>query len=269
VPPDGRAARGLCSLLSGRGAEAASPRVHALLSLMLLQAARLPARTDAQGELVPLDVQDRSRWDRQRILDGLRLLVDSARGSEITSYHLEAGIAACHAVAPSIEETDWPHIRELYNQLMQIHPSPVVAMNRAVAVAHCDGPAAGLGALDAVRGSPAFLRFGPHSSPVRRARAVYVEGTPVGPPKWGPGFRAMSATAGFLRVASRAALVGRALVGRRTMPRARSGALQSLRRGRSLQPSHCSVPQPMWGSRRCVATQQVRVPCTKGAARRS
>ena len=105
------------------------PRVHALLALMLLQSARLQARTDQCGELLLLEKQDRSLWNRTRISDGLRHLDQSAQGADMTAYRLEAGIAACHAIAASYEETDWSHILELYDQLIAINPSPVVALN--------------------------------------------------------------------------------------------------------------------------------------------
>ena len=134
-----------------------SPAAHALLSLMLLQAARLPARVDASGELIVLAEQDRSRWDMSMIADGLRHLDQSASGDVVTRYHTEAAIAACHACAPSFEETDWPMVVELYDELLGANPSPVVALNRAIAIAMADGPEAGIAVVDELA-SDATLR---------------------------------------------------------------------------------------------------------------
>jgi len=127
-----------------------SPAVHALLALMLLQAARLPARVDACGDLAVLEEQDRSRWDRQFITRAMRHLEASASGDEITTYHVEAAIAACHAAAPSFEETDWRHIVSLYDELLEMNPSPVAALNRAVAIAMSQGPRAGIDAVESI-----------------------------------------------------------------------------------------------------------------------
>jgi RNA polymerase sigma-70 factor (ECF subfamily) len=123
------------------------PEVHALLALFLLQASRLPARTDSAGGLVLLADQDRGRWDRAMIAAGLHHLDRCAEGRRRTAVHLEAGIAACHAVAPSSAATDWRRILELYDELLAAHPSPVVALNRAVALSMVDGPRAGLAAI--------------------------------------------------------------------------------------------------------------------------
>src|SRR5262249_30854291 len=126
---------------------AATPATNALAALMCLHAARLSARIDAAGDLSPLGDQDRSRWHQDLIADGLPLFEDSARGDEITPYHLEAGIAAIHAVAPTLEDTDWKQIVGLYDRLMIISPSPVVALNRAIAIAYRDGAERGLEAM--------------------------------------------------------------------------------------------------------------------------
>ena len=126
------------------------PAVHALMALMLLQAARLPARIDGAGEIALLAEQDRSRWDHAMIARGMRHLDASASGDEITTYHVEAAIAACHAAAPSFEETDWPRMVALYDELIAMQPSPVVALNRAVAVAMADGPQAGIEAIESM-----------------------------------------------------------------------------------------------------------------------
>jgi RNA polymerase sigma-70 factor (ECF subfamily) len=135
------------------------PRVHALLALMLLQAARLPARTDEQGDLLLLEDQDRSRWDRNMILAGLQQIAQSARGEEMTAYHLEAGIAAAHAMAPSYAETDWPRILSLYDALLAMTGSPVVALNRIVALTMVHGPRTGLTELAAVEALPGMASY--------------------------------------------------------------------------------------------------------------
>jgi len=129
-----------------------NPACHALLSLMLLQAARLPARVDACGDIATLAEQDRSRWNQQLIARGMRHLAASASGDEMTTYHIEAAIAACHAVAPSFEETDWQRIVSLYDDLLDINPSPVAALNRAVAVAMAEGPGSGIRAVESIAG---------------------------------------------------------------------------------------------------------------------
>jgi RNA polymerase sigma-70 factor (ECF subfamily) len=123
---------------------AATPETHALAALMCLHAARLPARLDAAGDLTPLADQDRSRWDARLVAEGLELLERSAAGREVTAYHLEATIAAAHAAAPSLEQTDWGAIVSLYDRLMVIAPSPVVALNRAIAIGQRDGARRGL-----------------------------------------------------------------------------------------------------------------------------
>jgi RNA polymerase sigma-70 factor (ECF subfamily) len=127
------------------------PRTHALLALMLLNAARLPARVDCEGNLRRLLDQDRSLWDRGMIARGHYHLAQSAAGSEITAYHLQAGIAACHCSAQDYESTDWKRILALYDRLVQFDQSPVAALNRTVALAEVRGPQAG---LDAIAGIP-------------------------------------------------------------------------------------------------------------------
>lgn len=127
------------------------PRTHALLAVMLLNAARFPARVDDDGNLLRLEEQERSRWDRAMVARGMYHLARSAAGEEISEYHLQAGIAACHCAAPDYKSTDWPHILNLYDRLAEFDDSPVVALNRAVAVANLDGPEAGLAAVAAIR----------------------------------------------------------------------------------------------------------------------
>ncbi len=137
------------------------PAAHALLALMLLQAARLPARVDAAGELATLGEQDRGAWDQAMLAEGLRVLGRAASGDRLTAYHVEAAIAAVHAVAPSFEETDWRAIVGHYDTLLELKPTPVVALNRAVAVSMCDGPAAGIAAIEAIAGHPALRDYLP------------------------------------------------------------------------------------------------------------
>ena len=131
-------------------APAATPATHALAALMYLDAARLPGRVDEAGDLTALFDQDRSRWDANLIAEGLQLLEASAAGQEITEYHVEAAIAAVHAAAGSPEQTRWGDIVSLYDSLMRIRPSPVVALNRAIAIAQHLGPAPGLEALQSI-----------------------------------------------------------------------------------------------------------------------
>jgi RNA polymerase sigma-70 factor (ECF subfamily) len=127
------------------------PKTHALLALMLLNSARIPARIDGAGNLLRLKEQDRTRWDKPTIARGMFHLARSAAGEEISSYHLQAGIAACHCAAPEYEATDWVQILALYDRLSAFDNSPVVALNRAVVVAKIHGPKAGLDALAAIR----------------------------------------------------------------------------------------------------------------------
>lgn len=129
---------------------AATPATHALAALMSLHAARLPARVDASGNLSSLFDQDRSRWDSQLVDEGQRLLDLSATGPELTEYHVEAAIAWVHAATHRTEETDWGRIVSLYDTLMTIRPSPVVALNRAIAIAQRDGAERGLKAIRAI-----------------------------------------------------------------------------------------------------------------------
>jgi len=129
---------------------AATPTTYALAALMYLDAARLPARIDSAGDLSSLFDQDRSTWDAALLTEGLVLFERSAAGTELTSYHIEAAIAATHASAPSVSGTDWESIVSLYDTLMTVAPSPVVALNRAIAIAQRDGNDAGLDALHAI-----------------------------------------------------------------------------------------------------------------------
>ncbi|WP_404423744.1 RNA polymerase sigma factor [Nibricoccus sp. IMCC34717] len=127
-----------------------TPRSHALLALMLLTAARFPARLSEHGDLLRLDDQDRAKWDQSLIARGLMALSSAARGDELSDYHLQAGIAALHCTASDAASTDWRSILTHYDELHRRKPSPIVALNRAVAIAEVHGPRAGLDAIDAI-----------------------------------------------------------------------------------------------------------------------
>jgi predicted RNA polymerase sigma factor len=139
-----RLGRTLAELMTGE------PEVIGLLALMELQASRAATRADAEGELVLLADQDRSRWDRAQIVRGLALLDRAGPLERAGPYQLQAAIAACHARALSWESTDWPAIVQRYRQLADVAPSPVVELNRAVAIGLAEGALAGLDALDAI-----------------------------------------------------------------------------------------------------------------------
>jgi RNA polymerase sigma-70 factor (ECF subfamily) len=126
------------------------PEVIGLLSLMLLQESRYATRTSPAGELILLENQDRSLWNREQIAQGVALVERALKSHRFGSYTLQAAIAAVHAEAESAAVTDWRQIVALYNRLVQIQPSPVVELNRAVAIAMRDGPEAGLAVIDAV-----------------------------------------------------------------------------------------------------------------------
>jgi RNA polymerase sigma-70 factor (ECF subfamily) len=126
------------------------PEVIGLLSLMLLQESRHAARTSPAGELILLENQDRSLWNREQIAEGVALLEKALKSRRFGSYTLQAAIAAVHAEAESVAVTDWRQIVALYDRLVRIHPSPVAQLNRAVAIAMRDGPEVGLRNIDAV-----------------------------------------------------------------------------------------------------------------------
>jgi RNA polymerase sigma-70 factor, ECF subfamily len=132
------------------GSEDVRPEMIGLLSLMLLQESRRVARSSSTGELILLEHQDRSLWNREQIAEGLAFLEKALKSRRFSFYTLQAAIAAVHAEAASAAVTDWRKIVSLYNQLLRIHPSPVIELNRAVAIAMCDGPEAGLAQIDAV-----------------------------------------------------------------------------------------------------------------------
>jgi RNA polymerase sigma-70 factor (ECF subfamily) len=130
--------------------EVPTPEIMGLLALMLLQESRRAARTSPAGELILLENQDRSLWNREQIAEGVALVEKALNSRRFGAYTLQAAIAAVHAEAESTAATDWRQIVALYNQLVRIHPSPVAHLNRAVAIAMRDGPEAGLAHIDAV-----------------------------------------------------------------------------------------------------------------------
>lgn len=134
--------------------------ISALLALLLLDASRRDTRVSADGRLVLLSEQDRSRWDRRLIAEGRSLVTDALRWRPPTSYALQAAIAALHAEAPSWHDTDWDQIVGLYDALCRLWPSPVVDLNRAVAIGLRDGPRAGLDALTPLLADPALATYG-------------------------------------------------------------------------------------------------------------
>jgi RNA polymerase sigma-70 factor, ECF subfamily len=156
-----RIGRLLESLLPGR------PEPKALLALLLLHDARRDARLDARGDLVVLDEQDRARWDRASLAEGLALLDEALLRGATGPYALQAAIAALHARAARPEDTDWPQIAELYRALLRVSPSPVVELNHAVAVAMASGPEAGLALLGELVGREGIRGY--HLLPAARA----------------------------------------------------------------------------------------------------
>jgi RNA polymerase sigma-70 factor, ECF subfamily len=170
------------------------PEVWGLLALMLLHDARREARVDARGRYVALDEQDRTLWDQGRIREGLRALESALRLRRPGAYQLQAAIAAVHVEAPSAELTDWNQIAALYGTLARIEPSPVVELNRGVAVAFADGPEAGLELLAPLLADPGMASYQPlhaaHAELLRRtgdaaaadaayARAIELSGNEV------------------------------------------------------------------------------------------
>jgi RNA polymerase sigma-70 factor (ECF subfamily) len=139
-----RLARALAELMPDE------PEAHGMLALMLLHDARRSSRADADGELITLADQDRSRWDQGQIAEGGAILERALRRRRAGPFQIQAAIAACHATAPSTEQTDWPQIVGLYEQLAKVAPSPVVDLNHAVAVAMAQGPQAALPLVDAL-----------------------------------------------------------------------------------------------------------------------
>jgi RNA polymerase sigma-70 factor, ECF subfamily len=143
------------------------PEALGLLALMLLQHARRAARVDDEGDVVPLEHQDRARWDAGEINEGLGLLDAAMQHDRAGPYQLQAAIAACHATAAHAADTDWARVAQLYGRLAELVPSAVVELNRAVAVAMAEGPAAGLKLVDALEATGALA--GCHLLPATRA----------------------------------------------------------------------------------------------------
>jgi len=114
---------------------------------------------DDAGDLLLLSEQDRARWDQGLIAEGLRHLDRAASGGSMTAYHVEAAIAACHAVAPDEASTNWTYVLRLYGELLALKPSPVVELNRAIALAMVEGPTAGIRAIEGIREHPALARY--------------------------------------------------------------------------------------------------------------
>jgi RNA polymerase sigma factor (sigma-70 family) len=151
--------------------------VAGLLALMLLTDARRDARTGAGGALVPLDEQDRGRWDRAQIREGVELITAALAGPPVGPYQLQAAIAAVHDEAERAEETDWPQIAALYELLTRAAPSPVVTLNHAVAVAMARGPREGLALLATLDGDDRLA--GHHRLPAVRAHLLEMAGEPA------------------------------------------------------------------------------------------
>ncbi len=148
----------LAELLTSRPF-AGHPETHALLALMNFITARRPARVGAEGAILTLADQDRAHWDQARIRQGVVHLAQSAAGAAVSRYHLEAGIAACHSLARSEVQTDWGQILEYYDALQAMDASPIVALNRAVAVAKVRGAEAGLRAVEAISRRGALQKY--------------------------------------------------------------------------------------------------------------
>jgi RNA polymerase sigma-70 factor (ECF subfamily) len=144
--------------LVARSPRIVSPAAHALVALMALQAARLPARIDARGELVLLEDQDRALWDQSLVALGFAHLERSAEGRTLTTYHVQAAIAALHARSTP-DATAWAEILSLYDELLSLNPSPVVRLNRAVAISRVHGAAAALDALAPLEDEPALAQY--------------------------------------------------------------------------------------------------------------
>jgi RNA polymerase sigma-70 factor (ECF subfamily) len=136
-----------------------TPSTYALAALMSLNAARLPARLDLTGNLTALADQDRSQFDQALAEAGLRLMEHAATGPELTDYHVEAAIAWVHTSAQRTEDTDWATIISLYDRLMAIRPSPIVALNRAIAIAQHEGPQRGLNEINAIQNSERLASY--------------------------------------------------------------------------------------------------------------
>lgn len=163
----------------------ATPEVHALCALMLFQHARHRARVSDDGEAIPLELQDRRLWDRAMIVEGFRQLTLAMAGDRLTPLHLEAGIASVHAAAPRFDDTDWAQLRRYYDSLVEVAPSSVVEVNRAIAVSMLRGPGEGLQLLELLQDRVDVQRYLPYHLAVgelslksglhARARAAFTD----------------------------------------------------------------------------------------------
>ncbi|MEM1201199.1 MAG: DUF6596 domain-containing protein, partial [Pseudomonadota bacterium] len=165
----------LCELL--RSLLPDEPEIQGLLALMLLSDARRPARAGAEGELITLELQDRSLWDRAKIKQGRTLLVGALVKGDVGPYQLQAAISAVHSEAVTFQATDWEEICLLYERLYALQPSPIIALNASVALAFAEGPARGLAALEAPEVKTALERYQPYH--VARADMLARNGDPV------------------------------------------------------------------------------------------
>jgi RNA polymerase sigma factor (sigma-70 family) len=141
------------ALLLSEHTEGEKPKTHALLALLCFHAARLSGRMDDDGALVQLEMQDRSKWDHDLMGRGFYYLEKASKGNELSEYHIEAGIASLHCAAATYEKTEWTKILELYNALYTLKPSPIVALNRAIAFGKVFGPDDGLTELNKIEDS--------------------------------------------------------------------------------------------------------------------
>lgn len=148
----------LCHLLCSHSHFRTSA-AHALMALMLFHAARLESRLDQRGSILLLEEQDRGRWDQRLIQRALEFLTQSAEGTVISPFHLEAAIAYHHCTAPSLAETDWPAILRLYDALLTLQSSPIYLLNRAIVVAQIDGPHAGIRVLEEAEQNQALRHY--------------------------------------------------------------------------------------------------------------
>ena len=138
------------ALLLSEHPEGEKPKTHALLALLCFHAARLPGRFGDDGGLIQPEIQDRSKWDRDLMGRGFYFLERASIGNELSEYHLEAGIASLHCAALTYEKTEWAKILELYDLLYRLKPTPIVALNRAIAIGNAVGPEEGFAELSKI-----------------------------------------------------------------------------------------------------------------------
>jgi RNA polymerase sigma factor (sigma-70 family) len=148
----------LCHLLCGH-AHSRSPTTFALMALMLFHAARFEARTDSLGRLLLLEDQDRTKWNQDLIARARWFLDKSAEGKTVSTFHLEAGIAMLHSTAPSFAQTQWPEILRLYDVLVRLRPSAIYQLNRAIVLAHMEGPASGIRVIESLLSDPSLRHY--------------------------------------------------------------------------------------------------------------